>query len=89
MFHLNELQQSVIGWFMTVGISSVILSLSILIVYGIYSTYKLIKKFANEQFLFYTYVFFLIYIRVMRVHYTNIKRWDTFTNCECVDGDIV
>jgi hypothetical protein len=26
---------------------------------------------------------------IMRVHYTNIKRWDTFTNCECVDGDIV
>jgi len=25
----------------------------------------------------------------MRVQYTHIKRWDTFTNCECVDGDIV
>ena len=28
---------------------------------------------------------------IMRVEYTHIKRWDTFTryNCECVDGDIV
>jgi len=25
----------------------------------------------------------------MRVNYTHIKRWNTFTNCECVDGDIV
>jgi len=25
----------------------------------------------------------------MRVNYTHIKRWDTFTNCECVGGDIV
>jgi len=25
----------------------------------------------------------------MRVEYTHIKRWDTFTNCECVGGDIV
>jgi len=25
----------------------------------------------------------------MRVQYTHIKRWDTFTNCECVGGDIV
>jgi hypothetical protein len=28
---------------------------------------------------------------IMRVEYTHIKRWDTFTNnnCECVGGDIV
>lgn len=28
---------------------------------------------------------------IMRVEYTHIKRWYTFTNnnCECVDGDIV
>ena len=25
----------------------------------------------------------------MRVEYTHIKRWDTFTNCECGDDDIV
>jgi len=25
----------------------------------------------------------------MRVNYTHIKRWNTFTNCECVGGDIV
>ena len=33
----------------------------------------------------------MIYINIMRVEYTHIKRWDTFTNnnCECVDGDIV
>ena len=31
----------------------------------------------------------MIYIVVMRVQYTHIKRWDTFTNCECVGGDIV
>jgi hypothetical protein len=24
----------------------------------------------------------MIYINVMRVHYTNIKRWNTFTNRE-------
>jgi len=28
-------------------------------------------------------------MNIMRVEYTHIKRWDTFTNCECVDGDIV
>ncbi len=35
------------------------------------------------------FVNLFIYMIIMRVHYTNIKRWDTFTNCECVDGDIV
>lgn len=24
----------------------------------------------------------MIYINVMRVQYTHIKRWNTFTNCE-------
>ena len=30
-------------------------------------------------------------MNIMRVEYTHIKRWDTFTNnnCECVGGDIV
>jgi len=25
----------------------------------------------------------------MRVNYTDINRWNTFTKCECVGGDIV
>jgi len=31
----------------------------------------------------------VIYIVVMRVNYTHIKRWDRFTNCESNVVDIV
>lgn len=86
MFTLSEEQRNIIGWVVTIGISFGVSALTVLTMYCIYSLYRIIKNFSKNYWCFDNWV---IYINIMRVQYTHIKRWDTFTNCECVGGDIV
>ena len=79
MFTLSEEQRNIIGWVITIGMSFGVGALSALTLYCFYSCYKVIKNFAKK---YWRLVNFLIYINVMKVHYTNIKRWNTFTNRE-------
>ena len=86
MFTLSEEQHNIIGWVVTIGVSFGVSALTVLTMYCIYSLYRIIKNFSKNYWCFVNWV---IYINIMRVQYTHIKRWDTFTNCECVGGDIV
>ena len=86
MFSLNQEQLCIMGWVVTIGTSVIVSGLTLLLMYCLYCCYKVVKNFSNKNWCLCK---LLIYIIVMRVRYTHIKRWDTFTNCECVGGDIV
>jgi hypothetical protein len=86
MFSLNQEQLCIMGWVVTLGCSIILCGLTLLCTYCLYCLYKVVKNFSNKNWCF---VELMIYINIMRVQYTHIKRWDTFTNCECVGGDIV
>lgn len=48
MFQLSEEQRNIIGWVTTIGFSLGIGSLSALIIYFIYTCYKIVKNFSKK-----------------------------------------
>lgn len=48
MLSLNESQLCILGWIITIGSSVIVMGLTLLMVYCIYSLYKVIKNFSKK-----------------------------------------
>jgi uncharacterized membrane protein len=49
MLSLNESQLCILGWVVTIGTSVIVMGFTLLMMYCIYSLYKVIKNFSNKN----------------------------------------